>query len=114
MLNSGLDELATTKATLGATQETGHCCSWIPRDLTDTRISGWCLPTHPPPKHEPDDGDDDDEAGDGGTRDDDESGEQQCSSPRRTATATEICLDVTESLDELAKSQAVGHMDEPR
>ena len=68
----------------------------------------------PPPKHEPDYGDDDDDAGDGGTCDDDDSGEQQCSSRRRTATATEICLNVTESLDELAKSQADEHNDEPQ
>ena len=31
-----------------------------------------------------------------------------------TATATNICLNVTESLDKLAKSQAVEHKDEPR
>ena len=69
-------------------------------------MSGWCIPP-PRRKHEPDDGDNDDDAGDGGTRDEDDSGEQQVfPSRKRTATATEICLNVTESLDELAKSQA--------
>ena len=71
--------------------------------------------TSPRQKHEPDDGDNDDDAGDGGTRDEDDSGEQQVfPSRKRTATATEICLNVTESPDELAKSQAVEHNDEPQ
>ena len=71
--------------------------------------------TSPRRKHEPDNGDDDDDAGDGGTRDEDDSGEQQLfPSRKRTSTATEICLNVTESLDELANSQAVGHKGEPR
>ena len=70
--------------------------------------------TSPRRKHEPDDGDNDDDAGDGGTRDEDDSGEQQFPPRRETATATNICLNVTESLDELAKSQAVEHNDEPQ
>ena len=113
LLNRGLDELATTKATLGATQETGIAAFGFPGT---SRIHAFLAGVYPPtpPKHEPDDGDDDDEAGDGGTRDDDESGGQQFSSRRRTATATEICLNVTDSLDELANTQAVEHKDEPR
>ena len=111
MLNRDLTENATTKATLGATQET----ALLLLDLSEPhRYTHFWLACTPPPEHEPDDGDEEDYAGDGGTCDDDDSCDQQFSSRMRTATATDICLGVTESLDELAKSQAVEHKDEPR